>query len=60
MSTSRNGVTFRKERVVMAGGGDPDLLAAGRKRFLMYYGADLGAQGFGVKVARSTRPVVPR
>ena len=31
----------------------------GKKKWLMYYGADL-AEAFEVKVAKSVRPVVPR
>lgn len=59
VSTSKNGVTFTREKTVMAGGGDPDIVRVGKKKWLMYYGADLGADGFGVKVAVSTKPVVP-
>ncbi len=58
-STSRDGVTFGKEKLVVTGGGDPDILAAGRGKYLMYYGADLGASGFGIKVARSIGTVAP-
>ena len=60
VSTSKDGVTFANERSVMAGGGDAELIAAGKNRRLMYYGADLGSgQGFGVKVAKTTGPLVP-
>jgi hypothetical protein len=60
VSTSRNGVTFGKERSVMAGGGDGDVLAAGKKGGLMYYGYKLpGSAGFGVNVARTTTSLVP-
>ncbi len=59
VSSSKNGVTFTGERTVIAGGGDPDIVRVGKKKWLMYYGADLGAAGFGVKVAASTKTVVP-
>lgn len=57
-STSTDGVHFGSERLVIAGAGDPDILANGAGA-LMYYGADLGAEGFGVKVAKSVGKVVP-
>ena len=57
-STSTNGVTFGNERLVIAGAADPDILPNGAGS-LMYYGADLGADGFGVKVAKSVGKVVP-
>lgn len=60
VSTSKNGITFSNERSVIAGGGDPDLVRVGKNKWLMYYGADLGGGNFGVKVAKSVRPVVPR
>lgn len=59
VSTSSDGVRFSKEKLVVVGAGDPDILAAGRGRYLMYYGADLGASGFGVKVATSVGKVIP-
>lgn len=59
VSTSTDGVTFGKEKLVIPQGGDPDIISAGKKTSLMYYGADLGAQGFGIKVARSVGAVVP-
>lgn len=60
VSTSTDGVTFRKERSVLAGGGDPDILPIGRNTGLLYYGADLGeGEGFGIKVARSTTGLMP-
>ena len=57
-STSTDGVKFANERLVVQGAGDPDILANGAGA-LMYYGADLGAEGFGVKVAKSVGKVVP-
>ena len=60
MSTTKNGTRFTKERAVMEGGGDPDLVRVGKNKWLMYYGADLGQAGFGVKVAKSTGAVVPK
>jgi hypothetical protein len=57
-STSKDGVHFSGERLVIAGSADADILANG-KGALMYYGADLGAEGFGVKVAKSVGKVVP-
>lgn len=57
-STSTDGIKFGKERLVIQGAGDPDILANGAGS-LMYYGADLGADGFGIKVAKSVGKVVP-
>lgn len=57
-STSTDGIKFGNEKLVVQGAGDPDILANG-KTYLMYYGADLGADGFGVKVAKSVGKVVP-
>jgi len=59
MSTSKNGVSFTRERSVIEGGGDPDIVRVSKNKWLMYYGADLGGGNFGIKVARSTGPVVP-
>jgi hypothetical protein len=59
VATSKDGLTFGKERLVVAQGGDPDILPTGGGTYLMYYGADLGSAGFGIKVARSIGPVVP-
>lgn len=60
VSTSKNGVTFGAERSVISRGGDAEVIAAGKKGGLFYYGADLGGgQGFGVRVAKSSGPLVP-
>lgn len=59
VSTSKDGVAFGKEKLVVLQGGDPDILPAGGGKYLMYYGADLGSSGFGIKVARSIGSVVP-
>ena len=58
VSTSKDGLHFGSERLLFAGSADADILPNGSKA-LMYYGADLGAVGFGVKVAKSTGKVVP-
>lgn len=60
VSTSKNGIRFTGERSVIAGGGDPDIVRVGKKKWLMYYGADLGGGNFGVKVARATGSIVPK
>lgn len=60
VSTSKNGIRFRNERSVIPGGGDPDIVRVGKKKWIMYYGADLGDGNFGIKVARSKGPVVPK
>jgi len=59
VSTSDDGVHFSGEKLVIEGSADADIIPAASGRYLMYYGADLGADGFGVKVARSVSPVVP-
>ena len=64
VSTSKDGITFSNERAVMDRGGDGDLIpaasrATGEKGGLMYYGADIGNNEFGVKVAKTSRPLVP-
>jgi hypothetical protein len=62
VSTSKNGITFTGEKSVIAGGGDPDIVRVGKNKWLMYYGANLGGDEFGIEVARSTGKgkVVPR
>lgn len=62
VSTSNNGINFTGEKSVIAGGGDPDIVRVGKNKWLMYYGANLGGDEFGIKVARSTGKgkVVPR
>ena len=58
VSSSKDGVHFTGEKLVIAGSGDPDILANGASS-LMYYGADGGAVGFVVDVAKSVGKVVP-
>ena len=58
VSTAKDGVHFKGEKLVVPGSADADIIANGASS-LMYYGADLGAQGFGVKVAKSVGKVVP-
>lgn len=53
-STSTDGITFKDERTVLAGAGDPQLLPLANGATLLYYGWDLGASGFGIAVARAT------
>jgi hypothetical protein len=62
VSTSKNGINFTGEKSVIAGGGDPDIVRVGKNKWLMYYGANLGGDEFGIEVARSTGKgkVVPR
>ncbi len=60
VSTSKNGIKFSSEKTVIQGGGDPDIVRVGKKKWLMYYGANLGGENFGVKVAKSKGPVVPK
>lgn len=60
VSTSKNGITFTGEKSVIQGGGDPDIVRVGKKKWLMYYGANLGGDNFGIKVAKSKAPVVPK
>lgn len=60
VSTSKNGITFTGEKSVIQGGGDPDIVRVGKKKWLMYYGANLGGDNFGIKVAKSKGPVVPK
>lgn len=53
-STSTDGITFKDERTVLAGAGDPQLIQLPGGATLLYYGWDLGSSGFGIAVARAT------
>ncbi|MFA7323355.1 MAG: hypothetical protein WC005_03255 [Candidatus Nanopelagicales bacterium] len=60
MSTSANGTSFGKEKFVIAGGGDPDIVSNGKGKWLMYYGSEVSpAVGFGVLAAKSIGNAVP-
>ncbi|MCX6414656.1 MAG: hypothetical protein NTU77_08660 [Actinobacteria bacterium] len=59
VSTSKDGINFSKEKFVMAGSADQDIIKLSNGKALMYYGADLGAEGFGVKVARAVGNIIP-
>ncbi len=60
VSTSKNGVEFGNERSVIAGGGDPDIIAVGKKKWRMYYGSEVSsALGFGILVAKSKGNAIP-
>ena len=60
VSTSKNGTSFSKEKLVMAGAGDPDIISAGKNRWLMYYGTEVSpAMGFGVMAAKSIGNAIP-
>ncbi|MDP1876789.1 MAG: hypothetical protein Q8M17_04415 [Actinomycetota bacterium] len=60
VSTSKDGINFSKEKLVVVGGGDADIIrAASGGGYLMYYGADLGGNNFGIKVAKSIGKVIP-
>ena len=43
----------------MPGGGDPHVIRLSDGKVLMYYGDNLGADGFGVRVAKAIGNVVP-
>ena len=60
VSTNKNGITCTGEKSVKQGGGDPDIVRVGKKKWLMYYGANLGGDNFGIKVAKSKGPIVPK
>ena len=58
-STSTDGINFSKEKFVMPSGGDPDIIRLSDGKALMYYGDNLGADGFGVRVAKAIGKIVP-
>jgi hypothetical protein len=53
-ATSTDGVHFTNERAILAGAGDPQLLAISGGRTLLYYGEKVEENGFGVFVARAS------
>ncbi|MCX6433961.1 MAG: exo-alpha-sialidase [Actinobacteria bacterium] len=60
VSTSRNGISFSKEKLVIAGAADADIIAAGKAKWLMYYGTEVSTDiGFGVFLARSRGNAIP-
>jgi hypothetical protein len=60
-ATSTDGVHFTNERAILAGAGDPQLLALAGGRTLLYYGEKVEGKGFGVHVARaSVNPVTDK
>lgn len=53
-ATSKNGTSFATPKMVIAGAGDPDIVALSKSSWRMYYGTEISADlGFGVKVAKS-------
>ena len=59
VSTSTDGINFSKEKFVMPNGGDPNIIRLADGKALMYYGDNLGAEGFGVRVAKAIGNIVP-
>ena len=53
-STSADGVNFKNEQYVLAGGGDSDIVSTGKNSWIMYYGGQVStADGFGILAAKS-------
>jgi hypothetical protein len=53
-ATSTDGVTFKNERAILSGAGDPQLVSLPRGKTLLFYGDRIEGEGFGVRVARTT------
>lgn len=60
VSTSKNGTSFTGTKFVMPGGGDPDIISAGKNKWLMYYGTEVSpTAGFGIFAAKSIGNAIP-
>jgi hypothetical protein len=60
VSTSKNGTSFANTQYVIAGGGDPDIISAGKNKWQMYYGTEVSpAAGFGIFAAKSIGNAIP-
>jgi hypothetical protein len=53
-ATSTDGVTFKNERAILTGAGDPQLVTIGGGKTLLFYGDKIEGKGFGIRVARTT------
>lgn len=60
VSTSKDGINFAGTKYVIAAGGDPDIISAGKNKWQMYYGTEVSpAMGFGIFSAKSIGNVIP-
>lgn len=60
-STSTDGLNFKNEQFVVAGGGDSDIVSVGKNSWIMYYGGQVSAaDGFGILAAKSIGNPIPK
>ncbi|MDO9486198.1 MAG: hypothetical protein Q7K25_09095, partial [Actinomycetota bacterium] len=60
-STSTDGLNFKNEQFIVAGGGDSDIVNVGKNSWIMYYGGQVSAaDGFGILAAKSIGNAVPK
>ena len=60
-SSSTDGINFKNEKFIVAGGGDSDIVSVGKGKWIMYYGGNVSAaDGFGILAARSMGNAVLR
>jgi len=60
-STSSDGINFKNEQFILAGGGDADIVSTGKNSWIMYYGGQVSAvDGFGILAAKSIGNAIPK